>query len=68
MQIDHQIEKQEIHKITDCKAPEKRFADVHFTDGKFTKCTFRTSAPVYTLDDWDFINQVSSKILQLATR
>ena len=68
MALHHDITREEIHKLTDPKAPDKRFADVHFTDGKFTKCAYRTSAPVYTLEDWEFLNELSSKILQLATR
>lgn len=68
MNITHDITTEQIHRITDVLEPMKRYADVHFVNGKFTKCTYRVSAPNYTLEDWEFINMLSHKILLLATR
>ncbi len=45
-----------------------RFATIIFINNKFDNCSFKKSKRVYDLTDWEFLNNLSGRILELVDK
>lgn len=42
-----------------------RHATIIFINNKFDNCSFKTNKKIYDLTDWEFLNKLSGRILEL---
>jgi len=57
----------EVTKKINLKEKDNRWAEIFFTNGKFSQCIYHTNNAKYNLEDWRFLLGVAKRIIKEAT-